>query len=96
MWKYYYENCCSDNVVATYTNDQGHKVLEVYEARGCFYTRSLYSFLDATIVDYKKADALANNMDENRSRLQRRLEAGSKLIEENYREQVKNIKRIIG
>ena len=95
MWKYYYENCCSDNVVATYTNDQGREVLEVYEARGCFYTRPLYSFLDSTIVDYKKATP-RRALSVGESISIQRLKNACKIIEGNYNAQVRNIKKIIG
>lgn len=96
MWTYYSNNICTDFAVATYTNNNGVHILDVFEGRDCHFSRPVHPFFSSCKVSYfsemNEEEEKGLSTDEI---LLKRLKNGCKMIEENYNEQVEKIKLVI-
>lgn len=94
MWKYYFENIGDDDKpVAIYYNEKNIPILKVIETRNSHLSIPYVKFIESFSVLYYDEIKLSNESktDSVDEILNKRLIAGCKLIEKNYKEQIKHI-----
>ncbi|MEG1059706.1 MAG: hypothetical protein RSE41_04250 [Clostridia bacterium] len=101
MWIFFKENIMRDScIVATYQNEQGIEVLDVYEGSGEHYTVPRYNFINSCIVPYIHEYQGVKNIVDTKpcstdEQLFLKLQYACKKFEENYNQQISKILGIL-
>ena len=95
-WEYYDDNICrSDSIVATFTNDKGIRVFDVYEGRSSFIAEPQVEYIHNVFVDYADAKETKEEKEKCTSSLEVlsiRLRKACEIIESNYNKQIDKMK----
>lgn len=94
-WEYYKDNICTDMTVATFYNDRGVRIMDVYESRYSYYTMTYFKGIDSCEITYSYAKSLCTEDELKANKSTDVLYAGlihaCKKFEENYYKQVSKL-----
>lgn len=92
MWKFFKDNIMRNGcIVASYENEQGIRILDVYEGKYEHYTVPRHEFIKPFSISYKEEGKVVERNGTTDEMIFRKLEYACKKIEENYNSQCSEI-----